>query len=305
MFVRASQRFGQEQFILETLRASWVAVFGGQNNFVKFVLPLYLVPVAAAFPRRNDRADGGGLRFGAALYSLIVMWVGVVQFRGMRYPGHQIYLGLSCGILAAASGAFENLRSAFPLKRAAAALCALWFSVTAGWGISTRYRQVYDVSAIRWTVDDPRLKGIYLRQSDCEILDGLLKYERGIPKSEAIFLMPDPIFFFLATDRLSPVPITNFLISGWELNQEEADRVPEWLERHDVRWVFIGKEEYFDSGFLRFGLEESWDQAVRSGKAMMSRGDYRKALDYILKNFSEVPGPKGFWVLRRKQALTK
>ncbi|OGR84515.1 MAG: hypothetical protein A2901_02795 [Elusimicrobia bacterium RIFCSPLOWO2_01_FULL_54_10] len=168
------------------------------------------------------------------------------------------------------------------------------------WGASMRWRQPYKAGDIRWTVPDSRIDGVYFREQDYGYVRGLLDFEKSIPKTERIILMPDPLFFYFATGRISPVPITHFLVSGWELNAEEQESVPKLLEREDVVWVIVGKEEYFDTGFLRFGVQGDWKTAIKNNRAMMSRSDYSQVRDYIDSRYTEVPGPEGFWVLKRR-----
>ena len=141
---------------------------------------------------------------------------------------------------------------------------------------------------------------MYFRKEDHDLVKGLMDLEKTIPRDEKVFIMPDPLFFYYAADRVSPVPMTHFYVSGYELNEAEQKLIPGMLDKEGVRWALIGQERVFETGFLLFGMEEDWKAAVKSGRAMTSRSDYSGLRAWLDANFTEVPGPKGFWVLKRK-----
>lgn len=128
----------------------------------------------------------------------------------------------------------------------------------------------------------------------------LLDFESYIPKEEKIFLWPDPIFFYFATDRRPLTPLSGFVITSWESPQEDNDQISQIFEAENVTWAIIAQETFFDFGYLRFGMKEDWKTAVQTGLAMNSRGDMSKLREYLYRNFEEVPGPVGYWTLKRK-----
>ena len=301
MFVRAGQRYGEGNLLLAMWKSNLTALAGPRNNFLKFLLPIYLLAILLNFHRWNDRLEKGNVIFGASIYSFIAMWIGILQEGGMRYSTQQAFLGLVAGILIDTSGLYGHFKENTSLKKGLAAVLALALGAAFLWGLKIHLKPAgYRSSEISRTLDQPKMRGLYFRQEDCEIVRDLLEYEKQIPKNERIFLMPDPLFFYFAADRLSPVPLTHFYVSGWELNESEQKEIPGWLVKEDVKWVIIGKEEVFDTGFLRFGLNLDWRTAVLKNKAMTSRSDYGSLRDFIDKNYDSVPGPSGFWALRRK-----
>lgn len=297
MFVRAGQRYGEGNLINAMWKSNLEALTGPRNNFLKFLLPFYLWGVFVTWEGRKNRMNLGNIFFGTALYCLVAMWIGILQEGGVRYSTQQIYLGILCGILASSILQFKDTQL---FKKLLKAILISSFLLMLVWGASMRWRQPYDANEIRWTVDHPKIKGIYFRQSDCEIVKGLIEFEKTIPKNERIFIMPDPLFFYFATDRVSPVPITHFLVSGWELNDREQKLIPELLEKENVKWVIVGQEQYFDTGFLRFGSDDNWKTAIKKNTPMMSRANYASIRDFIDRHYKEVTGPKGFWVLKRR-----
>lgn len=302
MFHRAMQRHGEGNLLQSMLESTWNALTGPRNHFIKFLLPFYLWGIWASWKKR-ERLSNDRLFFCAALYCLAAMWLGMSQEGGVRYSNQQAYLGpLSIILIQSVLGDFQWRLQDF-YKNGYIFILAPALGLMLFWGASMRWRQPYKAGDISWTVRDSRIEGAYFRKQDYDYVKGLIDFEKTIPKNERVFLMPDPLFFYFATDRISPVPMTHFLVSGWELNEEEQRLLPDILERADVRWVIVGKEEYFDTGFLRLGLREDWKTALRNNHAMMSRSDYTLARDFIDSRYEEVPGPDGFWVLKRRGSL--
>jgi len=160
------------------------------------------------------------------------------------------------------------------------------------WGFRPHWKPIgYGRNTITYWVSNQRLKGMYFRYKDSLIIDELLAYEKTIPKDKKVFLMPDPLFFYFATGRKSPVPITHFLVSGWELNEKEQAKIPEYLKDVDV--VILGKEKTFDTGFLRFEKDLPWHEL------MMSRSDYSELRWWLERNFPNREELDWFWVLNR------
>ncbi len=298
-FVRATQRHG-DGHLFQAMFGSLITILTGKlNHFLKFLLIYYAWAVISAWNEyRRDPASS--IRLGTAVFCVLAMGITLLHFFGLYYPIHQSYSALIGGLLLTAPAYrgkswLENLKKpSFLFLNASLALIIFW-------GGSMRWRQQYKPSLMKYTVDNPRLKGMYFRREDYEVVQGLLDFEKKIPKDEKIMLMPDPLFFYFAADRLSPVPMTHFLVSGWELNSKEQKLIPELLVRENVKWIFVGKEDGFDTGFLRFYLEGTWEEAVKNNTAMMSRSDYSAERAFIDQNYAPVSGTVGFWVLRRKK----
>lgn len=299
MFVRAGSRYGSNTLISTMWNFNLEALTGPRNNFLKFLVPFYLGAIFLTVKGRKEISNQGNIFFGTALYCLIAMWIGILQEGGKRYSTQQAYLGLVMSILVYKTF-YTDFKFLEKIKKAIALVLFLFTLLMFFWGATIQWRRPHDQNEIRWTVDQPRIKGIYFRRSDYEIVKGLLEFEKTIPKNERVFIMPDPLFFYFAADRLSPVPLTHFQVSGWELNEQEQKLVPEFLMKENVKWVIVGQEQYFDTGFLRFGIEGDWKTAVKKNVAMMSRSDYTELRNFIDGHYLEVPGPKGFWVLKRK-----
>ena len=228
------------------------------------------------------------------------MWIAVLQESGGRYINVQNAMGLLGGILAVTT--FDKQRGPWMRLMLPAGCMALSAGILI-WGATMPYlRKTYDPSEICWTVDHPRLKGMYFRKSDSEIVKSLMEFEETVPKDERMFIFPDPIFFYFAADRMSPVPMTYFS-TGWELKKGSEKNIPDMLEKADVQWILIGQEKFFDTGFLQFTLDQDWKTALKTGSALSSRGEYPDLKNYIVKNFKEAPGPLGFWTFRK--VLTK
>ena len=299
IFQRATQRYG-EGSLAGSMWESFVRILTGpENRFLKFILIFYVwALVLTARERLSGKAEGG-LRLGVTLYATLAMGITILHFHGLYYPIHQVYLGVIFAVLFTSDpfrGVIpsELVRKPAFLFLGAAALLSIF------WGGSMRWRQAYSQAGIHWTLDHPRLKGMYFRKEDHDLVKGLMDLEKTIPRDEKVFIMPDPLFFYYAADRVSPVPMTHFYVSGYELNEAEQKLIPGMLDKEGVRWALIGQERVFETGFLLFGMEEDWKAAVKSGRAMTSRSDYSGLRAWLDANFTEVPGPKGFWVLKRK-----
>ena len=111
-----------------------VALTGPRNNFLKFVLCFYALSVLLNFYRWNDRKEFGNVLFGAAVYSFIAVWIGILQEGGMRYSTQQAYLGVVAGIVADSSHVFAGLREGSVRKKGMAALLFCGLALTFLWG---------------------------------------------------------------------------------------------------------------------------------------------------------------------------
>lgn len=281
---RAAERYGEGKLISTMFTSLYLIVFGNQNNFSKFLLIFYGWAIYATWQDRKDVA-GWRVRFGAAIFCLVALLLSIVHMRGNCFPTHQMYLGVVLGLLFTST----SLRHTFLILVPCMVLMLL-FGATYNW------RRPYTQGSIAFTPDNARLKGMYFRKEDCDAVNELLDFEKTIPAGEKVMVMPDPLFFYYATGRMSPVPMTHFGVSGWELNDIEKELIPARLKQNDVKWVIVGRESYYNSGFLNFDLKGKWKS---NPTAMMSRGDYTNFRTYVDENYHEVCNLKYFWVLRR------
>ncbi len=291
IFVRASRRSGN------LLEQAFHVVFRWNHNFVKYVFLLYAISAFLFWKAVLQGQSSARLKFGIVLYAFITVWFSCLAEGGNDYPQQQIYLSLLCPLLFGFC-IQENWRKT--LRNFKFWMVSLICFIMIFWPVYKNWNIPFKFGVVKWSVDTPRMKGYYFQYSDYRFVKDLLDFETHIPKNEKIFLWPDPIFFYFATDRKPLTPLSGFVITAWESPQEDNDQIRELLEAEKVPWAIIGQETYFDFGYLRFGIPMSWDQAVKKNIAMTSRGDMSKLRDYLYKNFEEVKGPVGYWALRRK-----
>ncbi|OGR88226.1 MAG: hypothetical protein A3A86_04350 [Elusimicrobia bacterium RIFCSPLOWO2_01_FULL_60_11] len=295
--MRSTDRLGGQSTVALTLESLRRIAVGGTNHFVKLLLVVYACALWSAFKDRDEAPPSGRLRLSALAYAAVILGFSMLQDGGFRYPDFQVYLPLFMAVLLLG---VRSLRDQTPIKKPLlAALLSLCAAMTV-WSGVIRWRQA-PITQLCFTPDNPRLKGMYLRDEDHGFVQGLLEFEKSIPKTEGIFVFPDPLFFYFATERMSPVPAVPFLKFSWDLRPEERALIPRWLEDKKVEWAVIGQETSYDSGYLRFGREETWKEAVKKGLVMGTRGDYPDLERYLDRNFKEVTGPKGFWTLKRRR----
>ncbi|MBI1979275.1 MAG: hypothetical protein HYS58_00760 [Elusimicrobia bacterium] len=291
IFFKAYHRAGQS-YLTQALDV----ILRPDNNFLKLAFLLYAVALILCRKLEKERFAEGRLKFGVVLYAFLTVWFGCLAEKGNDYPQQQIYLS---ALLAILFGFFSG-KNLLELVRKPAFLLLTGISfILIVWPVHINWRLPFKFHVLKWTPDHPKLKGLYFQYSDYRFVRDLIDFEKKISKEEKIFLWPDPIFFYFATDRVPPVPQSGFVISDWESPQDQANQIGDILTRENVKWVIVGQETYFDFGFLRFGTNESWKSAVQKGIAMSTRGDFRVLRDYLNKHYEEVPGPAGYWTLKR------
>jgi len=298
--VRASQRASNYNYFVQALRV----IFRTDNNFIKLTFFLYITAIILCWKERKINIKEGSVRLGIVLYSFITMWFGCLAEQGNDYPHQQIYLGVLLGIWCSSPWVRGEMPfSLYALIKAPKFLFTIFLaSLTFFWPIYKHWRITFKFNEMKWSLNHGRIKGLNFIHSDYQYVESLLEFEKTIPKNETIFLFPDPVFFYFATGRLSPIRQIGFVISNWENPLDEVKHIEDSLNKKDVKWVIIARETSFDFGHLRFGdVSEDWKTAVNKGIVMSSRGDYSFLRNFIDKNYVEVPNsPLGYWVLKKK-----
>ena len=292
IFFRASKRVDAN-----IIKHGLGMVLRPEHNFLKFVFLLYTVSLVFCWENLKENVIERRLKLGIILYSFGVIFFSCLAEQGNDYPQQQIYLSALLAVLFS----FYNGQSFKQLFRKKLFMALIGVTlIILFWPVYTNWKIPFKFQVMKWTPDNPRIKGLYFQYSDYRFVNDLVNFEKKIPKDEAIFLWPDPIFFYFATHRIPPTPQSGFVITSWESPQENINQIGDLLEQKNVQWAIIAQETNFDFGFLKFGIKENWKTAIQTGLAMTSRGDMSKLRDYLYKNFEEVPGPVGYWVLKRK-----
>lgn len=298
IFVRAAGKTGDS-----FLGQLFGLVLRPDNNFVKYDFVLYTVGILLALRTRKEDPRKGGLHLGIALYGFICLWLSCLAERGNDYPQQQIYLSALFAVFAARL-ADKNPGWTLPslLRRPAFLLLGAFAALTVYWPVHINWKVPFKLNVMKWTPKDESLRGMYLIQSDYRFVQDLMDFEKTVPKTDGIFVYPDPMFFHFATGRRSPTPHTTFQnFYVWEDPPEIKALTEKYFTEANVVWAVIGQEQMFDAGFLKYGLNETWESAVRKDLAMTTRGSHREIRDYLYKHYEEVPGgPAGYWLLKRK-----
>lgn len=291
IFLRASKRAGN--LFVQAIHV----VYRVNHNFIKYIFALYAISFFLLVKNFWRDSNLSRIKLGIVLYAFITTWFGCLAEGGNDYPQQQIYLSLLCPIL---FGFCVTLNSQEISRNFSSWAVGFLSIIMLGWPIYKFWDIPFRFGVIKWDINHFRLKGYYFPYADYRFVKDLLDFESHIPKEEKIFLWPDPIFFYFATDRRPLTPLSGFVITSWESPQEDNDQISQILEMENVTWAIIAQETFFDFGYLRFGMKEDWKTAVQKDIAMISRGDMSQARNYLYKNFEEVPGPVGYWTLKRK-----